>query len=44
MAIIVKRTESVPVKSISTYDKNPRIGNIDLIAESLEASGQFKPA
>jgi len=43
MPIIVKRTESVPIKSVKTYDQNPRIGNIDLIAESLEASGQFKP-
>lgn len=43
MPVIVNRTESVPIKSIRTYDKNPRIGNIDAIAESLEASGQFKP-
>lgn len=43
MPVIVKRTESVPIKSIKTYDKNPRIGNVDLIAESLDKSGQFKP-
>ena len=43
MPIIVKRTESVPIKSVKTYDQNPRIGNIDLIAESLDTSGQFKP-
>lgn len=43
MPVIVSRTESVPIKSIKTYDKNPRIGNVDAIAESLEASGQFKP-
>ncbi len=43
MPIIVSRTESVPITSVRTYDNNPRIGNIDLIAESLSASGQFKP-
>lgn len=43
MPIIVDKTEIVPIKSIKTYDKNPRIGNVDAIAESLETSGQFKP-
>lgn len=43
MPIIVDKTEIVPIKSLKTYDKNPRIGNIDAIADSLEASGQFKP-
>lgn len=43
MPIIVDKTEVVPIKSIKTYDKNPRIGNVDAIAESLDKSGQFKP-
>lgn len=43
MPVIVNRTESVPIKKIKTYDKNPRIGNIDVIAESLAANGQYKP-
>lgn len=43
MAVIVKRTEVTPIKSLKTYEKNPRIGNVDAIAESLEKSGQFKP-
>ena len=43
MAVIITKTELTPIKSIKTYDKNPRIGNIDAIAESLEKSGQFKP-
>lgn len=43
MPVIVNRTELVPIKSIKTYERNPRIGNIDAIAESLNTSGQFKP-
>jgi hypothetical protein len=43
MPVIVSRTESVPISSVRTYDKNPRVGNVDLIAESLNTSGQFKP-
>ena len=43
MAVIITKTELTPIKSIKTYDKNPRIGNIEAIAESLEKSGQFKP-
>ena len=38
---LIKRTELTPVSSLSVYDKNPRIGNIDAIAESM-AMGQYK--
>lgn len=43
MPVIVKKTELVPIKSLKTFDKNPRVGDVDAIAESLEVSGQFKP-
>ena len=33
----------VPIGDLETYDRNPRLGNIDKIAQSLEANGQFKP-
>jgi hypothetical protein len=35
--------ESVGVEAIKPYPNNPRRGNVDLIAESLEAYGQYKP-
>jgi len=41
--VIVKSTEEIKITSIRTYDKNPRIGNVDVIAESLAKNGQFKP-
>lgn len=41
--VTIISTESVPIKSIKPYDHNPRIGNVDAIAESLESNGQFKP-
>ncbi|CAB4176810.1 ParB/Sulfiredoxin [uncultured Caudovirales phage] len=31
------------ISSLKTYDKNPRIGDISVIADSLSAFGQFKP-
>jgi hypothetical protein len=33
----------VAVKKLQGYKNNPRIGNIEKIAESLEANGQFRP-
>lgn len=41
--ILVIRTEQTPVKSLRTFHKNPRIGNIPEIAKSLHVNGQFKP-
>jgi hypothetical protein len=35
--------EQVELTQIKTYSKNPRKGNVGLIAESLEAYGQYKP-
>jgi hypothetical protein len=35
--------EEVPVISLKPYANNPRKGNVNLIAESLEAYGQYKP-
>lgn len=34
---------AVELGELKTYDKNPRRGNVDLIAESLRTYGQYKP-
>jgi hypothetical protein len=36
-------TEQVALITLKPYPNNPRKGNVDLIAESLEAYGQYKP-
>jgi hypothetical protein len=41
--ILVDRVEAVPVADLTMFHKNPRIGNVDKIAESLKTNGQFKP-
>ncbi len=41
--ILVKRVDQVPVGDLKMFHKNPRIGNVDKIAESLRESGQFRP-
>lgn len=41
--VLIQRTERVPVSSLKMYHKNPRVGNVDLIAKSLHLNGQFKP-
>lgn len=33
----------VPLEELKTFDKNPRRGNVKLIAESLDTYGQYKP-
>lgn len=33
----------VPLKGLKYYHQNPRRGNIEKVAESLKANGQFKP-
>lgn len=38
----VLRTEQVPVHDLKVFRSNPRVGDIDLIAKSLEANGQFR--
>ena len=35
--------EDVKITEIKGHDKNPRVGNVDLIAESLEQYGQYRP-
>ena len=35
--------EMISVRSLKTYHKNPRRGNIEKVAESLKGNGQFKP-
>lgn len=34
---------SVVIDDVKPYPDNPRFGNVDAIAESLEAHGQFRP-
>lgn len=33
----------VPLRGLNYYHKNPRRGNVEKVAESLKANGQFKP-
>ena len=40
---IVIKTEMVDLSRLHKYYKNPRKGNVEKVAESLLASGQFKP-
>jgi DNA modification methylase len=35
--------ERIPVDSLSTFDGNPRKGNVEKIAASLERHGQYRP-
>lgn len=34
---------AVPVADLRTYGKNPRMGNVDAISESLRVNGQYRP-
>jgi ParB-like chromosome segregation protein Spo0J len=34
---------AVPVADLQPFERNPRRGNVDLIAKSLEANGQYRP-
>lgn len=36
-------TESIPTSDLATYYRNPRRGNVEVIAESLERLGQYRP-
>ncbi|AKL88379.1 ParB-like partition protein [Gordonia phage GMA6] len=42
-AISVIETKPIQMAELQMYHKNPRIGNVNAIAASLEESGQFKP-
>lgn len=42
MAVGVK-TEAVPLGDLKPYEGNARLGNVDLIAESLSVNGQYRP-
>lgn len=35
--------QQVPIRKLVPYEKNPRRGNVKVIAESLEKHGQYKP-
>lgn len=39
----VLRTESVPVRDLSTHPRNVRQGDVGAIAQSLEQHGQYRP-
>lgn len=41
--IIVESTDTIDISTIKTFVNNPRVGDVDLIAESIEATGQYKP-
>ena len=36
-------TEMVDVSKLKPYDRNPRIGDVEAIARSLEKNGQYRP-
>lgn len=38
-----KEVSTVAIDSLTTYHANPRVGNVDAIAESLTVNGQFRP-
>lgn len=42
MAGLVLETKQVPTKDLSVFHKNPRVGNVEAIAESLSHNGQYK--
>ena len=35
--------EQTPLDELKPYDRNPRVGDVSVIAESLRVNGQFKP-
>ena len=41
--ITVLSTERVAIKRLKPYRDNPRVGNVEMVAESLGKNGQFKP-
>lgn len=43
MATIFEQAITAPVKSLRPYYKNPRQGNVEAIAQSLDVNGQYRP-
>lgn len=43
MRTLFNDVENVPVIDLKPHPKNPRVGNVDVIAESLETYGQYRP-
>lgn len=41
--ILAMDVETVPINAIAPYPDNPRLGDRDLIASSLQANGQYRP-
>jgi hypothetical protein len=41
--ILTENTETVDIDSLKPYRKNPRVGDVKAIADSLEKNGQFRP-
>lgn len=41
--ILVEQSEQVDIDSLKPYHKNPRVGDINAISESLSENGQFRP-
>ena len=41
--VIAEQSVLVPIDEVKPYRKNPRVGNIEAIAESLRENGQFRP-
>ena len=41
--VLVQGVESVSISSVTAYPSNPRRGDVDAIASSLKAHGQYRP-
>lgn len=39
----IGHTRTLPTTDLNLYHKNPRMGDVDAIAGSLQAHGQFRP-
>lgn len=39
----IQTVKNLPIAGLQPYGDNPRRGNVDLIAESLQAHGQYRP-
>lgn len=42
-AALVIETKHLKIKDLNVYHKNPRVGNVEAIAESLDKNAQYKP-
>lgn len=41
--MLVQKMQSVPIDSLTKYPKNPRVGNLQAIKESIKENGFFRP-